>query len=532
MFPFRNWLRRLGPGKSWATLFTLDGKASPQAPGIPGPWGTHSLQGDAEAVASYVRSVQTCRSAKQFEEAEAVALAGLTAFPDSVSLQSEYAWNAQTEKRWPAAVERLEKLLAMQGAHTGDKIYVRLAQAYRHSGEVDKAGEILQVGSAKFPESIRIKNELVALTTSKTGPDSSKAAEQSGDAISPRDLVLTTFPGHKSKNVGDNLISHSAFKMLASRNPNFKPILAFREASLDHYADGAIRNIIAPGFSVSDGVYPGLFSLYSDLERMPSFHPIGCSFQHTIPSHGTFDNYAYGEETLAFLRFITARSGALPCRDQLIVALLQRHGIPAVYSGDLAIYDEEKINSPFVPPKEINSVAFTIQHHPRYEAQSFRLLELIKERFKDAKRYVAFHSKVGAQPQKIADHAVALGFTELHLYGEVENLDVYDEMDLHIGYRLHGHISFLRRRKPSVLLVEDARSFGFAHTPGTDVGCFEALSLTTLEADPAAPQNAMAFVDAQIRCGFQDYQEVFNFIDKTHAEFIKPYFDDLAQKTL
>lgn len=109
-------------------------------------------------------------------------------------------------------------------------------------------------------------------------------------------------------------------------------------------------------------------------------------------------------------------------------------------------------------------------------------------------------------------------------------MDVYDDMDLHIGYRLHGHISFLRRRKPPVLLVEDARSYGLAHTPGTDVGCFEALSLATLEADPAAPEKAMAFVDGQIRCGFQDYQRVFSFIDKTYAGFVKPYFDDLARK--
>lgn len=78
------------------------------------------------------------------------------------------------------------------------------------------------------------------------------------------DLLLTTFPGHKSQNVGDNLISYSAIKMITSRNANFKPITAFREQNLDKYEDGVLRNIIAPGFSVSDGVYPKLFGLYSD----------------------------------------------------------------------------------------------------------------------------------------------------------------------------------------------------------------------------------------------------------------------------
>ena len=191
--------------------------------------------------------------------------------------------------------------------------------------------------------------------------------------------MLTTFPGHRSRNVGDNLIAHSAMQMILSRNPAFEPITAFREEKLDSFPDGAIRNLIAPGFSVSDGVYPGLFGLYSDLERLPAFFPIGCSFQHTIPSHETFERYEYSEETLRFLRFIADRSGPLPCRDQLIVELLRRHGISAVYSGDLAIYDEQRIGTAFVPPGVICSVVFTIQHHERYDAQSFELLALIKE---------------------------------------------------------------------------------------------------------------------------------------------------------
>lgn len=360
-----------------------------------------------------------------------------------------------------------------------------------------------------------------------TAPKESSAAPD----VRPN-LLLTTFPGHRSKNVGDNLISHSAITLIAARNPAFNPTVAFRAENLDHYADGSIRNIIAPGFSVTDGVYPELFGLYSDLARLPNFFPIGCSFQHTTPSRQTFEEYEYSSATLEFLHFIASRSGTIPCRDQLIVELLQRHRIPAVYSGDLAIYDEDKLNSVFTPPQDIASVVFTIQHYDRYAAQSLRLLDLIKARFPVAKRYVAFHSKIGPKPQKIADYAVSLGFTELHLYGDVNNLAVYDDIDLHIGYRLHGHISFLRRRKPSILMVEDARSYGLAHTPGTNVGCFEALSLATLEADPTAPEKAMKFVDSQIDRGFQDYQRVFSFIDKTYLEFVKPYFDHLARKTL
>lgn len=344
-------------------------------------------------------------------------------------------------------------------------------------------------------------------------------------------LLLTTYPGHKSMNVGDNLISHLAIELITSRNPDFKPVITFREQNLDHYSDGSVRNIIAPGFSISDGVYPKLFSLYSDLDRLPNFYPIGCSFQHTIPSRSSFESYIYSKKTLSFLHFIASRYGALPCRDQLIVELLQRYDTRSVYSGDLALYDDDKVNTVFYPPKEINAVVFTIQHNNRYEQQSFQLLNMIKNEFPKARCYVAFHSIAGPNPKKIAEFAVELGFSELHLYGDVRNLTIYDNIDLHIGYRLHGHIAFLRRRKPSILMVEDARSYGLAHTQGTDVGCFEALSLDTLEADLKAPTRAMGFLREQIQEGFSEYQRAFLFIDKTYNNFVEPYFINLANNT-
>ncbi len=494
-----------------------------------------AMEGENRSADTYSRLVQAYRNAKQISQADAIALEALAAFPDNALIQSEYAWNAQVQQNWPAAVSRLEKLLALQGTRANEKTYVRLAQAYKNLEQPEKADAMLAAGLAKYPEGIQIKNESAMRAARKPESDLSNCTvlkERSAPLDVRPTLLLTTFPGHKSKNVGDNLISHSAIKMLTARNPAFNPTIVFRAENLDHYADGTIRNIVAPGFSVTDGVYPELFGLYSNLERLPNFFPIGCSFQHTIPSRQTFEEYQYSDATLAFLRFITSRAGALPCRDQLIVELLLRHQIPAVYSGDLAMYDESKLDSPFSPPKDITSVVFTIQHHDRYHAQSLHLLDLIKSRFPDARRYVAFHSQAGPRPQKIADYAVSLGFVELHLYGDVNNLAVYDDIDLHIGYRLHGHISFLRRRKPSILMVEDARSYGLAHTPGTDVGCFEALSLATMEADPTAPLKAMEFVDGQIDQGFRDYQRVFSFVDKTYREFVKPYFDNLAGKTL
>lgn len=344
------------------------------------------------------------------------------------------------------------------------------------------------------------------------------------------DILLTTFPVHRSGNVGDHLITHSLVKLLRGRLSQYDPSVLFREESLDGFSDSAVRSIIAPGFSVVDETYPKLFGLYTDLNRLNNFFPIGCSFQHTLPALSAFDGHQYGDATLDFLKRIVEKSGPMMCRDQLIVEMLVRNGIDALYCGDLAIYDEDRIGTRFTPPNRVESVVFTIQHHDRYDQQSFEVLRLIKRRFDSARLFVAFHSKPNKRSQKVAAFAATLGFEPLALSGDVANLDVYDGIDLHIGYRLHGHISFLRRRKPSVLLVEDARSFGLANTPGTEVGCVDALAVEAMIGDICAPEKVIQYVEAQMENGFSDYNSVFEFVDATYATVIKPYFDNLAKK--
>lgn len=342
-------------------------------------------------------------------------------------------------------------------------------------------------------------------------------------------LLLTTYPAHKSGNVGDSLISNSVVKLIRNRNAAFSPVVLFREQRLDAYSDGSIRSIVAPGFSVSEGVYPKLFGLYEQLDRLPAFYPIGCSFQHVTPADWVFDEHQYSQQTLDFLHFVVERSGSLPCRDILIANMLVRHGIPSVYSGDMALFDDDNVFKPFSPSAEIRSVVFTIQHHARYEEQSLEVLKAIKGLFPDAKLYVSYHSKPSVMARRVAATAVELGFSELHLYGDSNNLSVYRDIDLHIGYRLHGHIAFLRNRKPSILMVEDARSYGFSRTVGTMHGCFDAANPEGDKENAGLAEQLVEFMERQLPLNFSDYNSVFAFIDKTYCDFVSPYFTNMAR---
>lgn len=346
------------------------------------------------------------------------------------------------------------------------------------------------------------------------------------------DIVVTTYPEAKSRNVGDHLISRSFIELIRNRNPDFAPEFVFREKSLTGFSRRKVRSVIAPGFSVADNTYPELFTLYEDLGRLDHFYPVGCSFQYPEFSNTVFETAPYGDATIDFLKRVVAISGPLPCRDGMIVERLERYDIPAIYSGDLAIYDETRLFQPFTPPKEIKSVVFTIGHHVRYLHQALTLMKMISAKFPDAKKYVAIHSRPGFMPQSQATWAELNGFEVLSLFGDSQALEIYDDIDLHIGYRLHGHIAFLRNRKPSMLMVEDVRSLGMSMTEGTGTGTVLSFDGTTGEVRDTAPAELMEMLDGFLSADFAAFQDVFDFVDETFEKTVRPIADRIAARTL
>lgn len=346
---------------------------------------------------------------------------------------------------------------------------------------------------------------------------------------SPKDILITTYPESGSRNVGDGLITESAMQLVRHRLPNYTPEIIFRMGSLDDCSAEEVASILAPGFSVNEGTYPLLYALYSDISRLKGFFPVGCSFQHPEASPAIYNNFTYSEATLAFLRRVEENTGPIPCRDAGIVNILQRHGIRSCYMGDLALYDRAYLFKTFVAPRCISSVAFTVQHNAKYKRQSFLVLNAIRRIFPKAALYVVHQSKVNRYSQKIAEYAVGLGYVEKDLSGAVENLAFYDDIDLHVGYRLHGHISFLRRRKPSFLIAEDSRSFGIINTPGLCVGGIPALD-NSGEVDGELHKKLSVMIKQELSNGFRSFYPVFKFIDESYVNSVVPYFDGFARE--
>lgn len=363
---------------------------------------------------------------------------------------------------------------------------------------------------------------------SRGAPSMGPMISASTRARSLVDIVLTTYPAHKSMNVGDALITQSCLKLLKARLPEFQPVVLFREKPLDGFKRRPQHRVFAPGFSVSDGVYPKIYSLFTDLSRLSRFWPMGCSFQSPLRGREAFE-VPYSKDTLEFLTLITGRFGRLPCRDELIAERLRRFGLPAHYFGDLGLFDEDRIAKPARIGRDISSCVISVPHHLHYIEQTIDLAKRIARTFPHWRRYVSLQSKPSNHAVAIQNRLAQLGYAPLNIYGEADGFEAYEDIDLHVGYRLHGHIQFLRNRKPSVLMVEDVRAYGFSRTSGTALGCIDALDERTGEPRDEAPAEAMRFMEERIAGGFADYSTVFDFIDTTYTQRVRPYFDRIAE---
>lgn len=341
-------------------------------------------------------------------------------------------------------------------------------------------------------------------------------------------ILLTTFPAHKSGNVGDALITASTVAMIEERLPGYAPRVLFRETSLDELEVPPGTPVVAPGFSVAEASYPKLYRLYADLDKLNHFYPVGCSLQTDTRAEFAAE-VRYTDSTQRVLRWMADRFGAFPCRDAFIVDVLNRHGIPALNCGDLAQYDSRYIGRPMAACQAPRSIAFTVGHHAEYAEQSLKVLYALQMAFPDAVIKVAFHGRPSPHARQIGEVAQRLGCQVLHVYGDVAELSQYDDVDLHVGYRLHGHIAFLRRRTPSILLIEDVRALGFSKNPGASVTAVPAYSGRFLESDTQAAEKVMELLKHHLQQGFVAYAGWLQWVDETYHDVIVPYFNNLAR---
>jgi hypothetical protein len=285
-----------------------------------------------------------------------------------------------------------------------------------------------------------------------------------------------------------------------------------KELSLVRETDAVI---IAGGPAYGSGDFASIYpSLPNILDADVPVFPLGPGWKGMDE-----DEYKFTDESLALIERIHERIEFSGVRDLPTKRVLQRHGISNVeLVGCPAWYDLESLGKPFEKPSTVKSIALsTVVPRSRYLRKQFRyMLRRVSIEYPNADLYCSFHRGLSHDKYTPLISSLHLkrfkrvanknGYTILNPAYEPEKLEKYRDIDLHIGYRVHGHIYFLAMRHPSYLFQVDGRGTGVS----------ESLS---------APSDVVAF-------GRDDYKQPVELMLKNiHRDVNNSFsaFDDVAK---
>ena len=294
--------------------------------------------------------------------------------------------------------------------------------------------------------------------------------------------------------------------------------------------------------------------------------PLAANWSHYPGDKISNESLEYQPETLSFLRRLNEQPALdrLTTRDLYTKRILERHGFQDVeLVGDLGWYHYDYMGESMRVSESIDHIVITTPHNPHYLDQAEEVIDMLIDEFPDAKFTCSFHSSLSASDKKLRQLAEDRGIETVLASHVTDNLEFYNGCDLHVGYRLHGHLSFLRRRIPSVLIGEDGRGNGFNATLGFGgfqatkhrIGPWSASVVRKLgdslpgkgvqrilegrldqsspfkqiiePADLSVPKKIQDFLQEERQNGFSSYDAVPELFDSTYQNSMKPFLDSL-----
>lgn len=334
-------------------------------------------------------------------------------------------------------------------------------------------------------------------------------------------MKYTLFHGAK-KNVGDYLIRNRAKNLLfhytdVEEEDLLELEMVRKNISREDFSRvrGTDATIIAGGPAYGSGDFASIYPSLPDLldADVPVF-PLGPGWKGTSE-----DDFRFTDKSLDLIERIHERIEFSGVRDLPTKRVLQEHGISNVeLVGCPAWYDIETLGKSFEKPSTVESIAIsTVVPQSRYYRKQFRyLLQRVSDEFPNTNLSCWFHRGLSHDDHTPFIRSLHLkrfkrvanknGYTILNPAYEPEKLEQYRDIDLHIGYRVHGHIYFLAMRHPSYLFQVDGRGTGVS----------ESLS---------APSDVVAF-------GRDEYkQPVEELLDNVHRDVNNGFtaFDDVAE---
>lgn len=284
------------------------------------------------------------------------------------------------------------------------------------------------------------------------------------------------------KNAGDYLITERVEALLSYRYPDAEISRYARNKNLDLFLEEInLCDVVVfgggPGW-ISD-MYPEKFPLVSDLDSIvPPLFVLGMGCKTRDEK---IKEVAFTTRSKELINRFVNDGYSLGCRDELTYQILKKSGIEnALMTGCPAWYDLEYIHQnelKTVPIKnKIKRIVISDPGDIYNLEMAANLVSFCKVKYEPDEIVFAFHrgwNQDDYTDAPISDRQIALrdwlivnGIKVVDLSYSADGFSIYDQCELHIGFRVHAHIYCLSHRIPSFLIEEDGRGFGVNETLG------------------------------------------------------------------
>lgn len=279
--------------------------------------------------------------------------------------------------------------------------------------------------------------------------------------------IISTYPEAGSQNIGDQLITSSLIEAIKNvKGQTVTVDTVWREDSWDKVKtvlNGSEAIIFAclairPNFTIKQ--YPYIMNLLDC--GLPLFVvSAGTALPVDTSGHTVF-KYVSKEAEKALLK-LDKQAISFTTRGYLTQAFCENIGLEnAKFAGDIAFVSSDKDKLKFISGRKVQNIVVSDPHYAKdYLAAFDKLIKELKKEFKDAKITIALHGN----DQTIVNYAQNENLPYLKIYDDrYSGLKLYDDADLHVGFRVHAHVSALKRRKYSYLLEQDGRGCDYGLT--------------------------------------------------------------------
>jgi len=373
------------------------------------------------------------------------------------------------------------------------------------------------------------------------------------------EFVLKYLILHRAiKNFGDFLIYERGKELVRELKGDYEIIVGKAFEPLEkQFTENELSNvdavIIPGGPGVVGHMYPNVYpslKLVLDMKKPLFFLGMGAKLHPSNVRKGAL-TVEFTESSLKVLMY-TKEFAPIGVRDYITKKVLQDVGIVAQMNGCPAWYDMNYAKKPFNPPKRLKKIALSVPALPIYVNQFIDLVKALHQTFPEVNIIISFNRGISQENSTkaeyeqnlyIASEARKLGVEIIDLAYSTEKARIYDECDIHIGYRVHSHIYFLSHRKPSILIAEDSRGIGVGKAlstpyirgwePISGLDWFKEKVLRKLKIrrvwehfSTEISSRVLQLVNEEIENEFIRFSHVGSLIDAHFERFMKPYIEN------